>query len=406
MDIYILDALLRPVDVIDTFVSIIWTERFAEKGDFELVTLSTHANRNRFVADVMLAITDSKRVMRVKTVQEKDDPEHGPVLTIKGKDLVSITEERIVVSFNLDDSINPTYDINSWPRALPEFFFFSICVWGDDDPADVYPFMQPQEAASLYPPDTIPDLAPEGITWSQEPDSLYNTLLDISEAYDIGFRLYKDPEAAALYFEAYMGSDRTTGQTDYPPVIFSSDMENLQDTTEFTSYENHFNVVRVLYIHKNDPPEGEEAVDVVDSVVVFDPELSFSSGGFDRKVKILKITSVPEDVPDLNAYLTQLGKEELMKSRTTTVFDGEVNQDGQYVYERDYFLGDLVEVRSATGATAVMRVMEHILKEDGAGKNAYPSLVTKTFANPGTWASWKYDIEWSAIGSEEYWSTQ
>lgn len=407
MDIYILDALLRPVDVVDKFVSFIWTERFAGMGDFELVTLSNSANRKRFVADTMLSIPDSKRIMRVKTVEEKISEEAGEVLKIKGKELVQVAEERTVISIGVGGTpIYPTYDIyGTTPRAAMEFFFFTICVWGDNDPADVLPFMQPQEAPSLYPADTIPD-PPGTISWTQEPSSLYQTLLDISEAYDMGFRLYKDPNAAALYFEAYMGCDRTSSQTVYPPVIFSDDMTNLQDTTEFTSYENHYNVIQVLYIHKNDPPEGEEAIDVVDSVTVSDPQLAFSSGGFERKVKLLKITSVPDDIVDLPAYLTQLGKEELTKSRTSTVFDGEVDQDGLYLYERDYFLGDLVEVRGKNGSTAIMRVMEHIIKEDTAGKSAYPSLISKEYINPGTWASWKYDVEWSAMGSTEFWENQ
>lgn len=402
MEIYILDALLRPIDVVDTFVSLIWTERFAEMGDFELVTLSTPANRKRFVADTMLSIPDSKRIMRVKTIEEKNNEDTGPVLTIKGKDLVQATQERLVI--NVDDfgegEVHPTYHINSWPKAALEFFFFSQCLWGDDGVEEVFPFIQAQTAPSLYPADTIPDPAPGGIIWEQKPDSLYNTIRDIADAYDLGFRLYKHPDLSALYFEAYTGSDRTSSQSTYPPVVFSNDMENLENTNEFTSYEEHFNVIRVMYIHT------VADVEVVDSVRVYEPGSNFvTGGGFDRKVKGLVITSVPDDVPDLNAYLVQLGEEELAKSRTKTVFDGEVSEDGMYLYERDYFLGDLVEVRGDNGATAVMRVVEHIIKEDETGKSSYPSLVTKEYNNPGTWLSWKYDVEWSLFG-DDYWADQ
>jgi len=84
MEIFILDALLRPIDVVDEYISFIWTERYSEKGDFQLVTLSNPANKRRFVADTMISIAESKRIMRVHKVEEKDDEDNGVTLTIKG----------------------------------------------------------------------------------------------------------------------------------------------------------------------------------------------------------------------------------------------------------------------------------------------------------------------------------
>jgi hypothetical protein len=88
------------------------------------------------------------------------------------------------------------------------------------------------------------------------------------------------------------------------------------------------------------------------------------------------------------------------------VYDGEIAKNTTFVYERDYNLGDLVEVRGNDGGTAYMRVVEQIFSSDVSGDSVYPSLITKSFINPGTWASWKYNVEWSAMGSDEYWSTQ
>jgi len=64
VDIFILDALLRPIDVLDEYISFIWTERYAEPGDFELNTLATPANRRRFVLDTLISIPDSKQIGR------------------------------------------------------------------------------------------------------------------------------------------------------------------------------------------------------------------------------------------------------------------------------------------------------------------------------------------------------
>jgi hypothetical protein len=403
MDVYILDALLRPVDVIDLFESIIWTERFAEFGDFELIVEATPANRKRFIADVLLSIPDSKRVMRIDSVEETFDADKGYILKLKGRELISITEQRLVAQISpISGELYPTYNLNGFPRALMEFFFFSVCVWGDQETEDILPFVQDQGTPSLYPPNTIP-APPDSITWSQKIDSLYNTMRAMSTSYDMGFRLYKDPNASKLHFEAYMGSDRTSAQTELTPIIFSEDMENLQNTNEFNDSMNHHNVVRVVYIYKD-----ETDTEVTETVIVHDPKLESNPDGFDRKVKLVTITSIPEtvDPEDIPEYLEQLGYEELNRSRPIGVFDGEIDQSSGLVYEQDYYLGDLVEVRGSNGATAYMKVVEQIIKEDANGKSSYPSLVSRTYINPGTWASWKYDVEWTAIGSEEYWANQ
>jgi hypothetical protein len=407
MDVFILDALLRPIDVVDEFESIIWTERYAEMGDFELVTRSTPSNRKRFVYDTMISIPDSKRIMRVETIEETEDLDKGTVLKIKGRELVSILEQRSHLSRDVFEPnvgmIKATSGYYGWtPKELMVLFVFKFCYPPCElSDGDEIPFLQIE--GTLYPEDTNPELGSEGIEWSQKPASLYSSIVDVSKAYDTGFRLYKDPNASKLYFEGYVGCDRTSAQTVHPPVIFSSDMTNLQGTTEFSDNTKHFNVVVAIYYYKD-----EFDNDISLSEIVSDPELAFSSGGFDQKTKFISITQLPEgmEIEGVPAYLQQLAKEELTRSRPSAVYDGEIDQSADFIYERDYYLGDIVEVRGNNGGTAYMRVVEQIIKEDSNGKTAYPSLITKTSINPGTWASWKYDIEWSAMGSEEYWSNQ
>lgn len=403
MDIFILDALIRPIDVVDEYISLIWTERWDSMGDFEIVTLSTPNNKRRFVADTKLSITQSKRVMIIETIEETEDVERGGILKIKGRCLNSILEKRLAVSYStLSGSIRVSWDTYGWtPPELLVLYFMSICYYGDSSPGDVLPFIQ--ETGSLYPAENIPDPWPVDFEWSTKPKDLYAAMRDICSAYDIGFRFYKDPNASKLYFESVMGCDRTTQQTDFPPVIFSQDMANLIDTTELTDYTKYFNAIFVVYFYKD-----EFDNDVTMTEIVKAEELDFSEGGFDQKVKLLSVTQIPEDMElvDVPAYLIKLGEEELGRHRPVNVYDGEIAKNSTYVYEVDYNLGDIVEVRGNDGGTAYMRVVEQIFKCDAAGEAAYPSLITNSFVNPGTWASWKYDVEWSAMGSGEYWSNQ
>lgn len=408
MEIIILDKLLRPIDVVDEFISMVWTERWADMGDFELVVLSTIANNRRFVHETMISITESKKVMVVETVEETFDPNRGRILKIKGRDLLLILEKRVAMITNdVTGYMWHTWWFSGWgPAGIMRRMFWTICVQKENSVLDGIPFLAWgnggfNEWETLYPPDTIDeDLVP--MVWGQKIDSLFNGIKALSDTFDIGFRMYKDPNSPKLYFNAYMGNDRTSAQSELEPVIFSTDMDSLQNTTEYSDSSKEFNVVVVIYLYEHD--DGTQA-----SLreTVYDPDYYLEGGdGYDRKAKVLVITSLPEDVTDTLDYMNKLGQEELAKSRPIGALDGEVNQHSNYVYERDYFLGDMVETRSATGATAFMRVEEQIIVQDENGQRSYPGLVSRKFINPGTWASWKYDVEWQAMGSEEYWSNQ
>jgi hypothetical protein len=404
MDVFILDDQLRAVDVLDQYISLVWTERWDELGDFELLTLSTPGNRQRFFPDTLISIPQSRHIMVIESVEENIDVQNGATLKIKGRDLLCMTEKRLALT---KDPI--TGDIlMSWnnstlsPKELILDKMRAICFDSEIAVEDHIPFLQdPILEVSEYPPDTIPEPMPGGVEWQQKPMTLYDAIKEIGDAYELGFRLYKAVNESKLYFNVSMGSDRTSPHTTLPPVIFSQDMANLIDTTEFIDYSKHYNVIHAIYTYKD-----ESDVDVTVSVIVEAPEIEFSVGGFQRKVKMMIVTQLNEDVVDMEAYLTQLANEELRKSRPIDVYDGEVAKNASYEYERDYYLGDLIEVRGNNGGSAYMRVVEQIFKCDSTGESAYPSLVTKTSITPGTWASYQYDIEWSAMGSDEFWNNQ
>lgn len=398
MEIYILDKLLRPVDVVDEFESFIWSERFSVMGDFELSTLASQANRNRFTPQTWLAINESRRIMEVLTVEETINADQQMVLKIKGKELTHILRTRIALKAIAGPGVAPVWLIEDMtPANVMRHIFNQICVVGTVSTDDIIPFYN---TGNLYPADTIPE--PAGlIDWEQKPNTVYAALEELGDIYDLGHRLYRDPTLSKLYFNVYAGSDRTTAQTTLAPVIFSPDMDNLQNTREFNDIEGACNVVRVVYTYRNETTELDEAL----TLEVHDDEI-IPPEGFDRKVKILLITSIPEGITDIPAFLTQAGYDELAKSRPLGAFDGEIANNTQYVYERDYYLGDLVEIRSQSGATAYMRVEEYIFVQNREGYKSYPTFTTKKFIDPGTWLSWKYDVPWSDMGDTEHWADQ
>jgi hypothetical protein len=247
--------------------------------------------------------------------------------------------------------------------------------------------------ARIFPADTISEPA-DSITIEIDLTTVYTAVKNVCDLYDMGFRLVKDGDTTHLYWDVYMGSDRTTQQTTLPAVVFSPDLDNLQNTTELTTIDSYKNCAYVF------SPVGVEIVYALD----IDP----ATTGFDRHVLLVNATDITDTDPAVaTAKMIQRGKEELSKNRQFSGFDGEISQYSQYVYGVDYNLGDLIEQRNDDGVTNVMQVTEQIFVSDKEGERSYPTLSVNTFVTPGSWTAWDYNQVWVDLDpSPETWSDQ
>lgn len=386
MEVYILDSLLRRIEVVDNFESLIWTERFSAYGDFEIHLNSTVKARSLFTPGTLLSMNESFYVMKVETVEDSTDNEGKNILVVKGKSLESILENRVARNSLTDLTSEPKWIITDLPAEIAREIFNHICVLGSLDPGDVIPFITP---GTIFEEDTIGEPSTV-ITYEIEPKSVYDAIKELCDLYDMGFRLVRNFDTSQLYFNIYMGSNRTTGQTTLPAVIFSPDLDNLQNTSSLTTVEGYKNVAYVF------SPVGYEIV-YAESV---DPEVE----GFERQVIVVNASDITDTDPEVaSAAMIQRGKEELGKHRQIMAFDGELSQRSQYKYGRDYNLGDLVELRNVDGVTNNMQVTEQIFVSDKEGERSYPTLSLKQFITPGTWLAWDFQQEWEDLGEEEYW---
>lgn len=375
MEAYILDSLYRRIRVVDSFISFIWTENFAAKGDFQLDLLSTGTNKAIFVPGVKLAMNKSYRVMLIETVEDSVDDEGRKILKITGSSMESVLENR---------GIYGTY--TGTPKVIATKLFHDICVNGLINTGDIIPSVV---EGSIFPSDTI--AAPtETITYTIDFMDLYKALKDLCDRYGMGFRLVRNLDTSILYFDVYMGSDRTTGQTGLPAVVFSPDLENLQNTAQLTSNSTFKNVAYVK------SPVGFQ--------VVYADNVDTDMNGFERRVLAVNATDITDvDVPTATAKMIRRGKEELAKNRQYSALDGELVQSAKYVYEQHYYLGDLVEIRDENGTTSNMQVTQQIFVHDAQGERSYPTLSVNRFIFPGSWLAWDFNQEWEDL-TTDHWS--
>lgn len=382
MNLFTLDEFLVRDEIIDDYESLIWTERFSEWGDFELVVYASSRSRGFIHEGIMLEIEESRRIMIVETTETTFNDDGKLIYTVKGRSLESLLLKRPAL-----DPILSKWEWTNTPTAIVEGMFNSICRDGDIDTKDIIPFLA---VGNPFPVDTI-NAPVDPITVSIEPTNLYDPINEISKAYNLGFRLVKSQTAQELYFNVYTGCDRTSTQGVFEAVVFSSELDNLQNTTSFSSTMDQKNVAIVV------SPVGRE--------IVYSPGVDPNAAGFERKVLVVDASDI-EDTDPLIATnkMIQRGYEELTKNRELWVFDGETSQDAIYAYGIDYNLGDVVEMRSSDGSSNRMRVTEQIFVSDPEGVRSYPTLSKDVFVSAGSWLSWDAQITWSEAGETDYWA--
>lgn len=374
MEVYILDSLLRRTTVVDVYESLVWTERFSEWGDFELDIRSTPATKKLFTPKTRFTQNNSYRVMTVETVEDSTDAAGKSMLKVKGRSLEYILGNRVAMY----DLGGTPWTITAPPKSVMNTIFDHVVRTPAINAGDAIPFLQP---GSIFPADTI--AAPvDPITWNVEPEDLYSALKKIADPYLLGFRLVRNFDLSQLYFDVYTGSDRTTSQTALPPVVFAPNLDNLQSTTELTTVENAKNVA---YVYSD---QG--------ALIVYGADADSTTSGLDRDVMPVKADNLPGSptVDQVTSWLTQVGREALLKNTSYSAFDGEIDQNSQYKYGVHYNLGDLVEMRNNDGVSNRMQVTEQIMVSDSNGERSYPTLTLYQFVNTGSWLSWESNKVW------------
>jgi hypothetical protein len=465
MELYILDSLLRRTELVDRFESLIWTERYAAWGDFELDIFSTPATRRLFKAGKKLASNVSYRVMTVEDVENAVDSEGRQLLKVKGRSLEAILEDRVARNTFKDLETTPKWVVVGRPGDVVRKIFNAICRDNPNFADDEIPFLK---TGSIMPSSNIPEPANQ-ITVELDPQSVYQAITEICEAYDLGYRLLRNFDNSELYFDVYSGSDRTNAQTILAPVVFSPELDNLTNTSEITSISKLKNVAYVFH------PIAVQ--------IVYADGVSSTVDGFERRVMYVDASSI--EVPDrtytisqtntdainaaigkaandsiakkalqklidkkrmtteeaeaittflssaaltteqkasinqartqslnyntmenniMNPLLQQKGKEELAKNRAISAFDGELPSNSPYKYGTAYRLGDLVEMQNSDGVSNRMRVTEQIFVSDNEGERSYPTLTLDQYVTKGSWLGWPSTQVWEdAVG---YWRDQ
>ena len=358
MEIYALKGLNGDVKIIDTFQSVVWNMQFFDVSDFELVVPGTAENFATLTKGTMLVRgtdihvdpEDPTKVTYKNVMQVRDriltfDIEEGWVLTVTGPGLKKIVGQRIVwQQTNLSGTVE-----NAIRQVITENII------SPTDPARVIPNFT---------------LAPaKGYTETIEAQLFSENIADWTkktcELYGYGWDVYISN--GNFVFDIAKGTDRSFDQSDVTPVVFSMEYDNLISAGYEEITEDTFNAAMI-------GGEGEGTDQITESIG--------TASGLARSEGFIDASQVSSNgaIITLETYkemLINYGASEMVKKQDKEKLSGEINHNGMYKLDRDYSLGDIVQLKTEF-YDAKSRITELIYSEDENGSVTLPTFGTWT----------------------------
>lgn len=351
MDIWVLDENLEVIDIVETFNSFIWTDRYNEYGDFELRISIDDRSVKALRIDRYLQNRDSDHLMIIDTLEIDSDAEDGTYLVVTGKSLESILGRRIVwglkvLDGNLQKGIKSLLDENiitpsNADRKINNFVF--------------------EESSD-------PIITELSIKAQYTGDNLYDVIHTICEEQNLGFKITLN-DSKQFVFELYSGKNRSYSQSENPYVIFSPKFDNLLSGNYIESKAAWKNVTLV-----GGEGEGtERRYTAVGNVSGLKRRETFTDAR--------DISSTTEDGGTISSdeyisLLRQRGKEKLSENIDVMSFEGEAEMTQMFRYGVDFFNGDVVQLEDEYGHEVTARITEIVTSESETGFYRYPTFVT------------------------------
>lgn len=384
--LYVVDSTYTITAIIDSFTDVLWTERYCGCGEFEITMPMRYDIFEKCRLDDYIVIRESDVVMIIETIGIHSDYENGDTLTISGRSLESLLERRIII----DETIGK---VSTEGEASPVGVQEAIRTMVNNNvaaPSNSYRTI-PKFSFSASTDSRITSLSME--SFQERGTNLYDKILAICKDKDLGFRV-NALDGGGYQFELYFGTDRTWDQTAVPVVVFSESYENLLNTDYLRTDKEFKSAIYVEWdwnykkgSNRDDPQDKSNAyeytgTDVTESYRGSNPSGLARRETFIKADKSYDLGFLPygSTIPIDNlkrSYITQMqdkGREDLANYKTTEYFDGETNPNRQYIYGRDYVLGDVVQLENKYGRKAKCRITEIIRSRNASGPSMVPTF--------------------------------
>lgn len=342
--------------LIENYDSLIWTERFTNLGDFQLIT----GDVSRFMDVLPEGQIVSLRQSRVPMIVEDhliERKKNQPVkLTIVGREYTSILDRRIAIKAVMA-ALDEWLVVAKLPSDIAHYIIYKVCVEGIVDPKDIFPS---SEVVFLTPDDYLTSSGPnreyvvtrgnllevvQQLLASEGPaDPSTTPPTPLIEPH--GLRALRPDSSGPIGIEIYKGTDRSA-------EIYFDGTRNLLDDGAYAFSKRGSATDAYVLGDVNAVKVGQEKT------------------GLDRRVILLEDSNENASVEALQGN----GSTAIAQNKPVARFNGSINQDlSPYLFGVDYDLGDIVKFVGDYGLEEKARLVEYIRSEGPDGNKEFPTF--------------------------------
>lgn len=319
LSIYVFDNELSPLGAVDVITGLTWTEKFSDAGNFELWCPVNDHNVELLLEDnIVWPGGETAGIIEFKELVISED--NTASLHIQGRLLSGLLDYRVIY---------PTLITSGTISQI-------LCT--QVDTFLVNPEDEKRKIPGLEIDPEQPSLGPT-VSYQKTGDSVLMEASKLGEANSLGFKVRFAPKDKKMTFCVYQGVDKTLDQGVVAPLLFSSDLDDILDSSYL---HNKSELRNVAYVLGEDSGANRKLKQLGDS------------SGFSRKElfvdarDIQSETESGEKIPEEEYFsmLEERGLTTLEDYKDIEVFSATIRTRGvtTYTYGVDYFLGDRVTV--------------------------------------------------------------
>lgn len=350
MDLFVLNPEYKRSKLVENWSSLVWTERYATNGDFELVSsnisevLSLLPLGSPTDPPTLVAIGDSNVPMVVETHQIEKPKNGVPTIKTSGRSFETVLDRRTTVTTVTTNA--PRSEVKFGATKVSDAIVHvvkSIIVDGKPTAAD--------KITEINFLNSITETAGVEEQYVVEPKDLYSWVVEILAKGKFGMRseINHGNKIAVILYE---GKDKTK------EVVFDVSLEQFDEASYILSHLGSKNVM----------------------VTATKNGMQFSTigspSGLARRVDFQDLSSEISIAvgADLTSLTKNRGNVALLDRLPIALFSGKIAEDIAHGYGSTYSLGDIVTLQGEYGLSQEARIAEFVRTHDATGEKSYPTF--------------------------------
>lgn len=331
----VLDTDFNKLGIIDSYISLIWTSKYYDAGDFEICMDINDKNRELIKKDYYIMRNDDENTGIIENIEIVKNEDQQEMVIIKGRFLTSILGRRIIADQTV---LNTTVS-----AGIAELINRNITV----------PVLEARKIENFI---MRSGEFSDRLNAQYTGKNLLEVIKEICLVYGIGFNVILN-DKKQFEFYLYKGVDRSYNQTENKYIIFSDEYDNLKSANYIEDYGEI--VTDVLVAGEG---EGAERRTLWVSKT---SNIGLSRHEFYKDQRNISSNNGEISESEYNLQLREEGLESL--TTFTNSFEGQVYFDN-IEYKKDLFLGDVCVIENSNWDIYInTRLVEVIESIDESG---------------------------------------